>query len=82
MKNLVKTNNVSKKMTFAKTYEIFPQPVGKLPWRANRMLIEKIKDKEAREWYINKAIENNWSSVVLDHQIASALYERVGKSEE
>ena len=65
--------NLRYMMTFAKAYEIFQQSVGKLSWRSNIMLIEKIKDSNKRNWYINKAIENNWSSTVLDHQIASNL---------
>lgn len=68
-------------MKFAKTYEILQQGVVKLSWRSNLMLIDKIKDENKRNWYIEKALENNWSSTVLDHQIATALYERQGDNE-
>lgn len=68
---------------FALTYgelEIFPQPVGKLSWRSNRMLLDKLSTNEERFWYAQKAIENNWSSTVLDHQIATKLLTRQGES--
>ena len=64
---------------FALTYnksEILPQPVAKLSWRSNRMLLDKLKTNEERFWYANKALENNWSSTVLDHQIATKLIAR------
>lgn len=41
------------------------------------MLLDKLKTKEERLWYTKKAIENNWSSIVLDHQIATKLIERL-----
>lgn len=53
-----------------------PQPVAKLSWRSNRMLLDKLKTNEERFWYANKALENNWSSTVLDHQIATKLIAR------
>ena len=40
------------------------------------MLLDKLKTNEERFWYANKAIENNWSSVVLDHQIGTGLIKR------
>lgn len=59
-------------------FEILPQPVAKLSWRANRMLLDKLNFNEERLWYANKALENNWSSTVLDHQIATKLISRQG----
>lgn len=64
---------------FASVYdekEIFQQGVGKLSWRSNIMLLDKLKTNEERLWYINKAVENNWSSIVLDHQIGTKLIDR------
>ena len=40
------------------------------------MLLEKLKTNEERFWYANKALENNWSSTVLEHQIATKLINR------
>lgn len=63
---------------FAAEYdEEFVQTVSaQIPWSHNVTIIEKVKDTEKREWYINKAIENGWSHSVLVHQIESGLYER------
>ena len=53
-----------------------PTALAQLPWSHNMMLIDKVKDKKIREWYRNEAINNNWSVVVLDHQIDMQLYKR------
>ena len=50
--------------------------MAKLTWIHNILLIEKVKDKEKRFWYINEATNGNWSKVILDHQIDLELYER------
>ena len=47
---------------------------AQIPWSHNVTIIEKVKDSEKREWYINKTIENGWSHGVLVHQIESGLY--------
>ena len=59
-----------------KDEEKLPPAVAKLPWTHNVMLLEKIKDKNIRFWYANEAANNNWSKVVLGHQIDMKLYER------
>ena len=59
-----------------KEEEILPPAVAKLPWTHNNILIDKVKDKEKRLWYANEAANNNWSKVVLRHQIDMNLYER------
>ena len=56
--------------------EILQQGVGELSWRSNIMLLDKLKTHEDRIWYGKKAIENNWSSIVLDHQIGMGLINR------
>jgi len=66
---------------FALTYsdfEILQQPVAKLSWRSNTILLDKLKSNEERLWYASKAIENGWSSTVLDHQIGTKLIVRQG----
>ena len=55
----------------------FVQTVSaQIPWSHNVAIMEKIKDKEQRIWYIEKTIKNGWSHSVLIHQIESKLYER------
>lgn len=61
-------------------FEIVQQVVAQIPWRTNRMLLDKLDTQEERIWYAYKTIENGWSSTVLDLQIQSKLIERTGKS--
>jgi len=64
---------------FAKEYseeEILHQGVGELAWRSNILLMDKVKDREERFWYVARALENSWGRVVLDHQIATRLIDR------
>ncbi len=49
---------------------------AQIPWSHNCVIMDKIKDTDARTWYINKTIENSWSHSVLIHQIESGLYKR------
>lgn len=61
-------------------FSIWQQVVANLPWRSNCILMSKLENQETRIWYAQKAIENGWSSNVLDLQIKSSLMERMGKS--
>ena len=45
------------------------QLVGQLPWGHNIKILDKIKDVEIAIVYLKLAIENNWSRIILDHQI-------------
>lgn len=60
--------------------EIVQQVVAQIPWRTNRMLLDKLNTQEERLWYAHKTIENGWSSNVLELQIQNRLIERAGKS--
>lgn len=60
--------------------EFVQQVVAQIPWRTNRMLLDKLDSKESRVWYAYKTIENGWSSTILELQIESCLMERTGKS--
>lgn len=61
-------------------FEIVQLVVAQIPWRTNRMLLDKLDSEESRIWYACKTIENGWSSNVLELQIQSGLMERSGKS--
>ncbi len=61
-------------------YEIVQQVVAQIPWRTNRILLDKLSDQESRLWYAKKTIENGWSSSILELQIQTRLMERSGKS--
>ncbi len=57
--------------------EIVQRPVGQLPWGQNIALLTKLRDRESRLWYAQKAIEHGWSRP-LEAQIATGLRERSG----
>lgn len=56
------------------------QLVAQIPWGHNLVIISKIKTTEQALFYVQKTIQNNWSRVVLTHQIESGLYLREGKA--
>ncbi|HNX78019.1 MAG TPA: PDDEXK nuclease domain-containing protein [Candidatus Rifleibacterium sp.] len=60
--------------------QIVQQAVGQLPWGHNLVLLAKLKEREERLAYAQKAIENNWSRNVLVMQIETRLLERSGKA--
>jgi predicted nuclease of restriction endonuclease-like (RecB) superfamily len=56
--------------------EFLQHHVAKLPWSSITTIMDQIKDKKQRNWYIDESIQNGWSRPVIIHQIASKLYER------
>lgn len=74
-------SNLAYMKSFAEAYpdeEIVQRCVGKLPWRHNIALLEKLKAQEQRLWYAEKAIEAGWSRDVLVYQIESNLFMQQG----
>ena len=64
---------------FAATYpnrEFVQQVVAQIPWGHNLVLLEKVTDDFAREWYARNCVQNGCSRNVLVHQIETKLYER------
>ena len=53
----------------------------KLSWTHYRALI-RIENEQARQWYMNEAIEQNWSARALERQINVLYYERLLSSKE
>ncbi|MEM9887856.1 MAG: PDDEXK nuclease domain-containing protein [Bacteroidota bacterium] len=49
---------------------------GELTWTHYRLLI-RVKNKNAREYYLNESIEQNWSTRALERQIHTLYYERI-----
>ena len=77
------TRNLARMRKFYEEYSDFsnlPPAVAKLPWTHNCILIDKVNNKEKRLWYANECLNNNWSKVVLSHQIELELYERQVKT--
>lgn len=57
------------------------QAADQIPWFHNCVIIEKVKTRTLREWYIKKTIEHGWSRSVLELQIESAAHLRAGASQ-
>ncbi len=55
---------------------ILQQLVGELPWGQNLLILQKIKDREARKYYLQSTKEMGWSRNVLLNQIKAQPYER------
>lgn len=75
--------NLKYMRAFAEAYpdsQFVQQAVALLPWGHNVRLIETVKDRTEREWYVRQAIEHGWSRNVLVHQIESGLFDRQGKA--
>jgi predicted nuclease of restriction endonuclease-like (RecB) superfamily len=51
-----------------------------IPWGHNREIVTKAKTRDEALFYVRETIQNNYSRVVLLHQIESGLYEREGKA--
>lgn len=64
-------------MTFPKSHPVSDQ----LSWTHYRLLM-KVKDENARNFYMIETINNNWSSRELDRQMNSLLFERLSISKD
>lgn len=58
----------------------FVQLVAQLPWKHNVTLMQKVKDKKIRKWYMQYCLKEGWSDSVLVYQIDTNLYERQEKA--
>lgn len=56
--------------------EKLQQLVGEIPWGQNLAIISKVKDREAKQYYLEATIAMRWSRNVLFDQIQSQAYER------
>ncbi|MFA1755411.1 YhcG family protein [Fusobacterium animalis] len=75
---------------FYAEYLIGLQPVSQLkkienkiksiPWGHNQRIMYKCKSIREAIFYVEKTIENGWSRTILEHQIDSKLYERLGSA--
>jgi predicted nuclease of restriction endonuclease-like (RecB) superfamily len=48
-------------------------------WSHLQVLLDQLKERELREWYLHAAVEYGWSRDVLVLQIKSRLWERERK---
>ena len=59
---------------------IVQQAVARLPWRQNIILLERLEDPQNRIWYVQRVLDQGWSSSVLNVQIDNRAHERSGKA--
>ena len=77
------TRNLKYMRAFAEAWpdeQIVQQLAAQIPWFHNYLLLEKVKDLEARQWYIQKTVEHGWSRNVLTMQIETDLFQRQGSA--
>lgn len=82
IKGLSRTNLLYMR-AFAEAYseeQIVQQVVGQIPWGHNLMILDKVKDSAARQWYAQQVTTNGWSRNILAMQIESQLYQRQGQA--
>lgn len=60
--------------------EFVQQAAAQLPWFHLCTLMDKLKSREDRDWYLASAIEHNWSRNILGMQIETRQRERSGQS--
>jgi len=76
------SRNIKRMLRFYKEYRTdfskVPLTVAQIPWTHNIILIEKIKDKKLRYWYMQKVLENGWSKDILSLMIKSEVHKREG----
>ncbi|MGB3479509.1 MAG: PDDEXK nuclease domain-containing protein [bacterium] len=54
---------------------ILQQLVGELPWGHNIVILSKVKDSKAREYYMKSSVKFGWSRNVLLTQIKAKAYQ-------
>ena len=60
--------------------EFVQQVAAQIPWGHNLLLLNKLKQRELREWYAKKTLEHGWSRAVLSMQIQTKAHSRAGKA--
>jgi predicted nuclease of restriction endonuclease-like (RecB) superfamily len=73
--------NLRNMRQFYQTFPIWNSVSTKLSWTHYRTLM-RIENQNARAWYIDEAIANNWSARALERQISTLYYERLLSSKE
>ena len=60
--------------------EFVQQAAARLPWFHLCTLLDKLKTREERDWYLAKVVQHNWSRNILVMQIETHLLERSGRA--
>jgi predicted nuclease of restriction endonuclease-like (RecB) superfamily len=75
--------NLKYMRAFADAYPeeaIVQQVAAQIPWTHNCVLLDKVKNPQARLWYIQQVRDHGWSRNVMALQIESGLYHRQGEA--
>ncbi len=56
------------------------QAAAQLPWFHLCTLLDKLKTREERDWYLAKVVQHSWSRNILVMQIETRLLERSGRA--
>lgn len=76
--------NLKYMRAFAEAYpeeQIVQQAAAQIPWFHNCVILDKVKNPVARDFYIRSTISHGWSRNILVHQIESGLYQRQGRAQ-
>lgn len=57
---------------------IVQHAAAQLPWGHVMVLLDKVKDPAARDWYAAEAVRHGWSRDVIANQIMAGVLERAG----
>ncbi len=60
--------------------EFVQQAAAQIPWFHNVVVLEKVKDPQARRFYIAGTREHGWSRAILLMQIEQGLHRRQGQA--
>ena len=73
--------NLRNMRAFYLTFPIWNAVRTELSWTHYRSLT-RIDNEQARQWYLNEAVEQSWSARALERQISTLYYERLLSSKE
>lgn len=77
MRGFSRTNlDYMRSMAAAWPDPISQQAAGKLPWGHVMVLLDRLDDRDVRDWYAAAAVEHGWSRNVLLNQIKGRLHQR------
>ena len=60
---------------------IAQQPVAQLPWGHALLIVQRIKNPTARDFYIRETLAHGWSRSILEMQMQNQLHLRAGKAQ-
>ncbi len=74
-------SNLRNMRKFFLTFPIQDAVRPELTWTHYRSLM-RVENEDARQWYLNEAVEQNWSARALERQVGTLYYERLLSSKE